>query len=372
MAELENLRTVTFTLTRADLRSFSRYIAFKQNPRAAAARLIIAILLLIWGIVFAHDTMVRPTQGGGRVSLLTAIALSPALWIGALLLLVMLLQAFVVQVPKVPYRAITIRDFGMVNDQSEWQTVLGWNSFIRWVYAKEAIYAFVSPVMAIPIPLRAFRDETEMKGWFEQANRYMDNSAEAPPIPTLPASSHAVRFVSTVRDFERAYLWAARNTPLRNRLGFYAFPAIFVSLMAIIDSLFFQDPRLFGAGVIMVLSQLLVLSWIVRRMRSFVAKQVAAIPGNLTPRAMALTSAGVLTKSETSGAVYPWSSITKISSDRDLLYFLLTSDTPIFVPRSAFLDQSDADSFLAAARAFKAGDAPAAAASEVWPPPPSA
>ena len=329
------------------------------------------VLLILGGIQF-QESVASAASRGMRFSAYQIFLSCPILVMGTLFVVITLLQAFYAQVPKVADRELTIRDFGIISNQREWQAVLSWNLFIRIVNDKRAIYAFMAPLMAIALPRRLFESEADMEAWAQRIKSAWENRSDAPPLPALPATAYTVRIVSGKRDYERAYRWAARQAPMRSKLLRVAILATIVITEAAFSGVTVRSLAGFCVLASIYLLQFLVLYRLTGLRYKLLASQAAAVPGSLSERSVGLTSSGLVTRSEHSGALYPWTSVEKIDADRETIYFLLPSETTTFVPRAAFLDQSDADSFLAAARAFKAGDAPAAAASEVWPPPPSA
>jgi hypothetical protein len=367
-------RTLAFTLTRSDVRRLSRYIYFQKKPFWTAFRLLGYGALVAWGMSwFEREVSIQLAAGNPGAMLGIALG-TPPLLIGVLLLLVTAVQLMAANAPRPPDRKITVTDYGVHSVQSEWSIMMSWAAFMEIVLAPHAIYGFMTPVYALIIPSRAFENAGEMTAWYQRMALAWEEQRHSPVLPPPPPDAFSVTYTADLKAYEKASLWATRNMPRKTRiLAQVIVPAVFIALVLVLNAQTIRQ----SPAILLYLAPcflfVFVVSFSVARFRPrFVARQVARIRGSLTPQVLSLTPEGMISRGATTWSLFPWSQILKIQSDKDQIYFLLPGGSAAFVPRAAFLDGSEADAFLNAARAYRAGNAPQTEEGAVWPPRPNA
>jgi hypothetical protein len=366
-------RTLAFTLTRGDVRQLSRYIHFGKKPFWTVARLLIYGALVVWGLDwFRIEVGVRMAAGNPAAMLGIALG-TPPLLLGLLLLFITAVQLIAAQTPKPADRRITLTHHGVLSEQSEGSIVMSWASFIEIARDGHAIYGFMTSTFAIILPRRAFEDAAEMDEWYREMARIWEERRHEPTLPPPPANAISVTYAASVKDYEKAFSWAASRAPGKARLIRAAIPMIGVVLILVLNAReIARSPEI----VILLAPCLLLLFCVsyglVRYRPRIVARQIAHVRGGLTPQTLSLAPEGLISRSATAWSQFPWRQILKIESDRDLIYFLLPGGHATFVPLGAFLDRSEADAFLSAARSYQAGQVPQTEEGAVWPPKPQA
>ena len=368
----ENAPKLRFTLTRSDIRLFSRYAYLQKRPWRTVMRLVAMVVLIVLGVIHALYMSAARSSPTDPWTFTVLLFLSPSFAWGIIILLWTVLQCFATRSPNRPECTLALTEYGVLSEQEGARHMLTWAIMIDIARDRHALYGFLTPVYALILPRRAFFDQADMDLWFVEMRRLWQDKRFAPSAPPPPVNAISVTYAADEKSFQRSYFWASSQQPKKRRK--LLITALTLGLVTgVWLSVWGPSALQFLGSILWPVNAVLGLSLVLgnRLYSRLLARQVARVPGALAPNTVSLTTDGLVTRGQTSWSFLPWEQIVRIHADSALIYFLLPASTVVFVPRAAFLDSAQADAFIAAAHSYKAGNAPDTGGGEAWPPRPA-
>lgn len=349
----QNQHRVAYDLTEADVRTFYRYLLWK-DPSMRAFR----VGYTIGFIALASAIAVLEASGTGLlwatlpVCAAVGAAGTPVLlqyWANSLTRASAKIAGFLG-----PHQ-VELAPSGVLASTSQSTGIFEWTGITRIQTARDLLLIYSSRISAVIVPLRAFPGPAEAESFMAAARAYRDAALAAPAVglpehtrPEPAGEAVIVRYAFNAADL-RAY---QKHLSVRART---VLSWVLSSLLVACTGAAFQGLAVgvaSGAAIAMLFPAVLWLhrKWLIRTPGLLGERRLTISPGAVTS-----WSAGL---SESSCS---WSAITDVRTTPEHIFLHVGNHQAIVVPRRAFADAEAAEAFLRHVRAWRTAVVGAAA-----------